>query len=386
MKRGGLLLLLARRGGRVLAASGALLCAAVLAILTAFPRIAAGIHPSLELRALIWNRAVSAAAAAGPLGTGLGQSRLAFDLSGDDRLALLAGPDRRIDELHSDILTFVVEGGAAGVLLLASAARLLSRRGTGGWPAAVLCVLPLLAADLPLATPLGMIPCAAALAPLAGGGRIRIPTALCAVFLVLSAAWGAAVAGGYLLFESGTRAALQGRRGEAAEILGRASGLIPWEERVLLARATALDQDGRPDQALPVIERFNDIYPRYWLGWAVEGGVLGRLGMLDEADAAFLEAVRLAPSALPELPVLAYNAARTVPEAVEDRILVAKHAVLLFGGGPAIPAEALPEASRRFLALAESLDVQAPELSDSLAALAGRLRPAVLDRRTGLGY
>jgi tetratricopeptide (TPR) repeat protein len=184
------------------------------------------------------------------------------------------------------------------------------------------------------------------------------------------------VAGGYLLFGNGTRAAQQGRQGEAAEILGRASRLIPWEERVLLARATALDQDGRPGEALPVIGMFNEIYPGYWLGWAVQGGVLGRLGMLEEADAAFLRAARLAPSSLPELPMLAYNAARTVPGALEDRLLLAKHAPALFEDPGGLPADASLEASRRFSLLAESLASSEPAFADSIRSFAARLVPA----------
>jgi tetratricopeptide (TPR) repeat protein len=347
---------------------------ACLALFAARPHIAAGIHPSLELRAEIWRSAVGQLLEAGPLGTGAGQSRLLFDMRRDARIAELAGPEKRVDELHSDVLTPVVEQGIPGLAAILLLALLVGRSGLGRGRASLLICSGIFALyDLPLATPLGALPLAVSLGlALEGAGRaVRIRKAFLAPAAALSAAWAVIVVFGYSRMEQAREMASSGGEAGAAGLFAEAERKIPFEERAILMRATALAGSGSYIAALEETRRFNSIYPAYWRGWALQGDVAARLGRRQTADSAFMMAVRLAPAGIPELPLLALNAANTLPADSEGIALLAAQMPLASAlTGPDFP-EAVMEYARRAGALSAAIQSYDPVSARQLAFIAG---------------
>ncbi len=357
-------------------------------LFTAFPGIAARIHPSLELRARIWQAAVHDLVEAGPLGTGVGQARLLSNLREDAGVARLAGPDRRVDELHSDLLTPLVEQGLAGVAMLAAIALLLLRaRPDGGSLAMLSCACVFAAFDLPLATPMGALPLACALGIALGraGRRVRLHPALVASSLAASAVWMGMLVAGYSLFETGRTAGLSGDHAEAGRMLGRASRLLPFEERVTLMRASALRSSGAVIAALEEARRFNALYPLYWQGWVLEAEIASELGRPDLADSAWLEAIACAPDFIPDRNLMAFNASRTTP--ADSSLLEVTAGAFLACPLPQGSPDFLLEYASRAGAVASALASYDPDVAGELAfhaasvlneaLAAGAGRPAV---------
>ncbi len=352
-----------------------------LAVFTAFPGLTARIHPSLELRAEIWRAAVLDLAEAGPLGTGAGQARLLSNLREDTRVAELAGPDRRVDELHSDLLTPVVEQGLPGFAMLAVIALLLSRaRPDGAGLAMLACSCVFAAFDLPLATPMGALPIACALGVALGrtGRMVRLHPALVAASLAASAVWMGMLVAGYSLFETGRAAGLVGNHAEAARILGRASRLLPFEERILLMRASALRSSGAALAALEEAERFNGLYPLYWQGWVLEAEIASEIGRADLADPAWLEALACAPEFVPDRNLMAFNASRTVPQ--DSALLMITADAFLSYSLPAGSPDFLLEYASRAGAVASSLAAFDSEVAGYLSFLAASVLEEALEK------
>lgn len=347
---------------------------ACLALFAARPHIAAGIHPSLELRAEIWHSAVGRLLEAGPLGTGAGQSRLLFDMRRDARIAELAGPEKRVDELHSDVLTPVVEQGIPGLAVILLLALLVGRSRLGRGRASLLICSGVFAMyDLPLATPLGALPLAVSLGlALEGAGKaVRIQKAFLATAAALSAVWALIVVGGYSRMERARGIASSGGETGAASLFEEAERQIPFEERAILMRATALAGSGSYIAALKETRRFNSIYPAYWRGWALQGDIAARLGRRQTADSSFMMAVRLAPAGIPELPLLALNAANTLPADSEGIALLAAQMTRASElAGPDFP-EAVMECARRAGALSVAIQSYDPVAARQLAFIAG---------------
>lgn len=352
-----------------------------LSLFTVFPGIAARIHPSLELRAEIWRAAVLDLVEAGPLGTGAGQARLLSNLREDARVAELAGPDRRVDELHSDLLTPVVEQGLPGLVMLAAIAFLLSRaRPDGGGLALLACACVFAAFDLPLATPMGALPLACALGVALGrtGRRASLHPALVVSSLAASAVWMGMLIAGYSLFETGRAAGLAGNHAEAGRILGRASRLLPFEERIHLMRASALRSSGAGLAAMEEAERFNGLYPLYWQGWVLEAEIASEIGRTNLADSAWLEALACAPEFVPDRNLMAFNASRAAPR--DSALLeITAGAFLAYpppGGSPAF----LLDYASRAGAVASSLEAFDPEVAGYLSFLAASVLEEALEK------
>lgn len=294
----------------------AAMIAAQAAIIVA-PSIAARIHPSLELRSLMWRSGFDLLEESGPMGTGTARSRLALFSEGGERLQVLAGPDSRIDFLHSEILALPVEQGVLGAIsILALLSLFAARRFTPARGAVLLCCWPLLAMDLPLATPLGALPAAFGLAWALGPGRGRmltVPRGVMIPAMVAALFWASLVVEGNRSLENGLRLGTTGRSAESAEELERASVLVPWEERSLFYRAVALARDGRPEEALVAIDGFLSVYPGYWRAWAMRGDLQRACGAGAPAAESYLRAVLEAPAGTDSLGLTAFNAAAEAP-------------------------------------------------------------------------
>jgi len=287
-------------------------------LFTAIPQITERVAPSLELRCRIWNAGIDQLNANFPMGTGTGQSRLTLLQDAGERVQMLAGdPDRRIDHLHSDILTPIVEWGIAGVILLSLASWLIIRKRFSPLNGALLlCVLILLLVDLPLATPLGALPIAlclgVALKNTSSGLNIRIPIAVIVPFLLASIAWGLIVIRGYSLLERGRMLGIStgaDNTDQVSSVMLEATSWIPFEERSWLFLSRAYLDDGKALAALDAAERFNRVYPAYWRGWMLQAQSETVLGRNEDAACSYLNALKSAPVTLPDRNIIALNAA-----------------------------------------------------------------------------
>ncbi|MFO7950753.1 MAG: hypothetical protein R6U36_10345 [Candidatus Fermentibacteraceae bacterium] len=347
-------------------------------LLTALPGAAGRLHPSLKLRTLIWRQGIELSAGRFALGTGTGQARLHIHSTGPEELRRLAGADRRIDHLHSDLLTPPVEQGLLGLVLLGLLLWWVAKaRGGGARGSMLLAAWPILATDLPLATPLGALPLAAVLAcGLPANGRTRIPGWLPGALGAAALAWGVAVTLGYAELRRGRAEAAAGRHAEAASSMERSRSLLPFEERCRLYLAASRFAQGAPLAAAEAAEEFNRIYPGYWRGHDMEAGILLSLGRTEEAGATYLSALRLAPAdSLRTLSRLALGAMHHIPSTGEERLLLAESFLAHFR----IPDAFGPADCRT---TAEALE----ELADSLPGHRGKeveaLRAAAEDLRT----
>lgn len=361
---------------------------AAMIVLQAFlllrPQAAAAISPSLELRTLIWRSGFALLGEAGPLGTGTAVSRLGLLEGGTDRMQELAGPDSRVDFLHSEILTLPVEQGVIGIAVVILAAFLAIRgRMSRAGGAALVCCWPFLAIDLPLATPLGAIPIAAGLAWASGtgAGRVLGRTAVRAaalLALVLSVAWAWSVIEGNRLLAEGIEAGASGRNVESARMLGRSSTLVPWEERTHYYRAVALARASRLEDALGETGVFLRMYPYYWRAWALEGDLLAATGRRGEAAEAYLQAVLTAPAGTDSLEFVAFNAAAIPPPDPESAEILALHMIraesVLPGNDPAISTEfALRAAGIAGMLPPSRTDLMSPLLREAVLEAAGAM-------------
>lgn len=293
-----------------------------------FPQSAASLHPSLELRALMWRSGFSLLERAGPWGTGTAVSRIGLMTGGSDRMQALAGPDSRIDFIHSEILSLPVEQGIVGALTaLAFIVLSIKRKTTPARGSVLLCCWPFLAFDLPLATPLGAIPLSIGLAWALGGGGRRVTSAAmrpgAVAALLLSLPWAAAVLIGNGFLERGIRAGATGRNAQSASLLRNASILLPWEERTHYYRAVALARDSMIDDALRESRSFLEMYPSYWRAWALEGDLLAAAGRREEAAGSYLQSILTAPTGTDSLERIAFNAAAFPPADTAHAVILA---------------------------------------------------------------
>lgn len=343
-------------------------------IIIGLPGIAERVAPTLELRCRIWKAGSVQLTENIPLGTGTGQSRLTLMQDAGERAQSLAGdPDRRIDHLHSDVLTPVVEWGVAGLLLLFMAGlRIAGRRFSPGEGAILVCVWIILAVDLPLATPLGALPAALCLGAVLTGREpekhVRIPLPITIMLLVPALVWGIFIIRGYRLLERGRTAALSGAvpPGETAEIFRESTSLIPFEERSRLFMTRAYMDAGNWEEALLSAETFNSIYPGYWRGWVMQAEAQAAAGRPREASVSYLNALRTAPVTLRYRNVLALNAAAFPPEETDDLVFLAENIISLSGLPPDAGTETLLVWYGRIMRVAESLPPSRSELSRKL--------------------
>ncbi len=343
-------------------------------ILIGLPGIAERVAPTLELRCRIWKAGSVQLTGSIPLGTGTGQSRLTLMQDSGERAQALAGdPDRRIDHLHSDVLTPVVEWGIAGLLILFLAGlRIAGKRFSPAEGAILVCVWIILAVDLPLATPLGALPAALCLGAVLTGRKpeesVRIPLPIIIMLLVLSLVWSIIIIRGYRLLEQGRIAALSSAvpPGETAEIFRESTSLIPFEERGRLFMTRAYMDAGNWEEALLSAETFNSIYPGYWRGWVMQAEAQAATGRPREASVSYLNALRTAPVTLHYRNVLALNAAAFPPEETDDLVFLAENIISLSGLPPDAGTETLLVWYGRIMSVAESLPPSRSELSRKL--------------------
>ncbi len=314
------------------------------AVLTAMPGTAGRVDPSLELRCLVWRGGLEQLGEDMPLGTGTGQSRLYLMQSAGPAAAELAGdPDRRVDHLHSELLTPAVEWGLPGLLLAAGLLTALLRRKL---PAAAGALLvsswPFLAADLPLANPLGALPPAMALGlaiSVSGERRsVRLPLAAPGLLALPALAWGFLVTAGYSSLEQGRLDGIRGLPAQAAGAFERTTALVPWEERAHLFLTRARLDQGANLAAVEAADRLNSLYPTYWRGHVLEAQALAGLGRVEEAASSWLRAAMLAPPTLPDRPLLALNALACPPDdadSLEAAASVTEGIAVLAGRAPA---------------------------------------------------
>ena len=344
-------------------------------VVTAAPDITRSIAPTLEIRCRIWQTGIGQLMRNLPLGTGTGQSRLTLIQDAGARVQVLAGdPEKRIDHLHSDILTPVVEWGLGGFLVICLAGWLIVRKqhfsSIDG--AVLLCIFPFLSADLPLATPLGALPVALCIGVILGrrsGDRtIRIPLTALLVPVAGAVFWSVIIIRGYSLLERGRSFGISGigSAGSAASTLERASSFIPFEERVWLYLSQAYLDDGMILAAGNTVGKFNSIYPAYWKGWMLQALTETASGRNRDAAGSYMNALRVAPVTLRERGTLALNAAAFPPEDVESLVMIGE-AACEFEYSPAQEtAEMAVTRAMRLVSVAEVLP-------DSERAIAGRM-------------
>ncbi len=300
-------------------------------IVTAVPDITQLIAPSLEIRCRTWQGGTGQLIQNLPMGTGTGQSRLTLIQDAGTRAQILAGdPDKRIDHLHSEILTPVVEWGLGGLFLICLAGWLIVRKKcfTTVEGTILLCTWPFMAADLPLATPLGALPIALCIGVIldrpSRGRTIRIPSPVLLVLLAVAIFWSMIIIKGYSLLERGRVLGLYGAgsAGSTSLILERTSSWIPFEERTWLFLAQAYQDDGMVLAAGNAAVKFNSIYPAYWKGWMLQALSEAASGKIEEAADSYLNALRVAPITLPERSILALNAAAFPPDDIQDLVMI----------------------------------------------------------------
>jgi len=295
-------------------------------VITVLPNLAGEVYPTLELRSRTWSGGLKQLEKSLPLGTGVGQSRLTLlQDTGEEAQLLIGDPDTRIDFLHSEFLTPVVEMGIPGLLALLMIGWFLLKRNFSLWAGAFfVCALPFLLVDLPLATPLGAIPIVFCLVSAAGSfgkrSTVNIPAVLPIVVLAAGLLWAGAVIHGYHLMEKGRITAIAGDPGAASELFEKSNKLIPFEERNLLLLGASRMEQGAVLASREAYSDFNSLYPGYWRGWKrlAEAG-----GNSENAASAWFMALRTSPVTLPERCILAVNAASILPDDLEDCLFLA---------------------------------------------------------------
>lgn len=236
------------------------------------PETAGKFGPTLELRSRIWRYSAVLFKENLPLGTGTGSARLGVFTSAEPELRQLAGEGRRVDYLHSEPLTLIVENGIPGMILVGLLLYwLFRRRGAAPQTAMLAAFWPVFATDLPLATPLGALPSALFLAlyPAMGKKRFDMPPAVPVLIGLASIWWGFMVI---------TGSAALGKRHPSTEELELACERIPWEERAFLAAGNAHLREGEVLSALEDSYRFVQLYPHYYRGWELRAVILSAAG------------------------------------------------------------------------------------------------------------
>ena len=349
-------------------------------VVTALPDITRSIAPSLEIRCRTWRAGTGQLMRNLPMGTGTGQSRLTLIQDAGERVQILAGdPEKRIDHLHSDILTPLVEWGLGGLLLIWLAGWLIVRkkRFTYIEGALLLCIFPFLAADLPLATPLGALPVALCIGVFfsrpSRDRTIRIPLPVLLILLVAALFWSTVIVRGYGLLERGRVLGLSGTgsAGSAAETLESASSWIPFEERTWLFLARAYLDDGMILAAGNAAGKFNSIYPSYWKGWTLQAQSEAVCGNDEEAADSYLNALRVAPVTLPERGILALNAAAFPPDDVQNLVMIGEACCEMVLLPAQETAEMLVTRAARLVNTAEALPQSEGALAKKLLIIAG---------------
>ncbi|MEN8208794.1 MAG: hypothetical protein ABFR50_06050 [Candidatus Fermentibacteria bacterium] len=295
------------------------------------PGLTQSIAPSLEIRCRTWQTGAGQLLRNLPMGTGTGQSRLTLIQDAGARVQILAGdPEKRIDHLHSDILTPVVEWGAGGLLLICLAGWLIARKKHFSVieGSLLLCTFPFIAADLPLATPLGALPVALCIGVILSrpsrDRTIHIPLPVLLIPLVAALFWSMMIIRGYSLLEFGRASGMSGAGSpdNAAATLEKASSWIPFEERTRLFLAQTYLGDGMILAAGNAAAEFNSIYPSYWRGWMLQALAEAASGRDRDAADSYLNALRAAPVTLPDRTILALNAAAFPPDDLLDLIMI----------------------------------------------------------------
>lgn len=297
--------------------------------ITASPDIAGKAFPTLELRSRTWTAGLAQLEKTLPWGTGAGQSRLTLIQDAGDEAQLLVGdPDTRIDFLHSEFLTPIVEMGVLGFAALLLAGWFFLKRNFAPVSGAFfVCILPFLLIDLPLASPLGAMPIAFCLVLSMDGFRkgrvINISPAVPVILLGLSIFWAGAVIHGYHLMDKGRKIAIVGDPAEASELFASAVKFIPFEERNYIYLGESRMQQNAVLASYDAYCTFNSIYPGYWRGWVAQAEVESNLGRMQDAAGSWITALRMAPVTLDERCIFAVNAAAVIPDNMEDVLLIA---------------------------------------------------------------
>ncbi len=348
--------------------------------ITAVPDITRSIAPSLEIRCRTWQAGTGQLMRNLPMGTGTGQSRLTLIQDAGERVQILAGdPEKRIDHLHSDILTPLVEWGLSGLLLICLTGWLIVRKKhfAAIEGALLLCIFPFLAADLPLATPLGALPvslCIGVILSRPSGDRtIRIPLPVLFILLAAALFWSTVIVRGYSLLERGRVFGLSGTgsAGSAAQTLESASSWIPFEERTWLFLAQAYLDDGMLLAAGNAAGKFNSIYPSYWKGWTLQAQSEAACGKDEKAAESFLNALRVSPVTLPERSILALNAAAFPPDDVQNLIMIGEVCCEVVLPPTQETAEILVTRAARLVNIAEALPQFEGALAERMLIIAG---------------
>ena len=349
-------------------------------VVTAVPDVTRNIAPSLEIRCRTWQAGTGQLMRNLPMGTGTGQSRLTLIQDAGERVQILAGdPEKRIDHLHSDILTPLVEWGPGGLLLIFLAGWLILRKkhfsATEG--ALLLCIFPFLAADLPLATPLGALPVALCMGVIlnrpSGDRAIRIPFPVLLILLVAALFWSMVIVRGYSLLERGRVLGLSGTGSDysASVILDRASSWIPFEERAWLFLAQAYLNDGKILAAGNAAGKFNSIYPSYWKGWMLQAMTEAASGRERDAADSYLNALRVAPVTLPQRGILALNAAAFPPDDAQNLVIIGEACCEMVLPLAQETAEMAVTRAGRLVTVAEALPQSESALAGRMLVLAG---------------
>ncbi len=259
-------------------------------IFSMVPQFAGQIGPTLELRTRIWRSSTALVTQNLPLGTGAGSSRLQVLNSGEPELRALSGSEKRIDFLHSESLTMIVEQGIPGLLLLLFLLFWFSRKCYAAIQFSFLAAFWILfTSDLPLATPLGAIPAAFFIGsiPPISTKTIKIHLGIPLLLGVFSLFWCFTVLAGY---------GALGNRGRATlEELEYASARIPWEERVFLASGVMHLQNGMILAALEDSDNFIALYPDNYRGWELQATALSAAGRDRHSASAWARATLLVP-------------------------------------------------------------------------------------------
>ena len=355
---------------------------------TAVPDITRSVAPSLEIRCRTWQAGTGQLMRNLPMGTGTGQSRLTLIQDAGTRVQILAGdPEKRIDHLHSDILTPVVDWGIGGFLLVCLAGWLIVRKKhfTGIEGALLLCILPFMAADLPLATPLGALPLALCIGVILGrpsrDRTMHIPLPVMLVLLASALFWSMIIIRGYSLLERGRVLGLSGS-GSAANVavtLERASSWIPFEERTWLFLTQAYFNDGMVLAAGNAAGKFNSIYPAYWKGWMLQALAETASGRYENAADSYMNALRVAPITLSERSILALNTAAFPPDDVQDLVMIGEAFCEIVSLPTQETAEMAVTRAGRLVTIAEVLPESERALAERVLIIAWKTLLSVCD-------